>query len=133
MGMVRCGLHLAGDRNDRRQAEVGEDDAAGGNGGLNPSGTEGSKALAVQVFRFEKAEQHHDHQQRHQKFQHADQVIGFGEGFDAVVVEREEKAQQRQLHQPADRRRVAGTRQAEEWEPGGGVLPGGDDFDGDQA
>ncbi|MNV52045.1 hypothetical protein D3C71_1441180 [compost metagenome] len=87
----------------------------------------------MQVFGFEETEQHDDHQQRHHKFNHADQVVGFGKGLDAVVVQREEKTQQQQLDQPADQRWIAGARLAQKRKPGGGVLTGGHDLNGYQA
>ncbi|MNZ48575.1 hypothetical protein D3C78_663230 [compost metagenome] len=126
-------LHLAGHRNDRRQAQVGEDDAAGRYRHFNAGQTERGKALDLEVFRLEEGEQHADHQQRHDELEHADQVVGLGEGFHAAVVEEEEQSQQGELHQPAEHGRVAGAGLGQPGEPGGGVLARSDHFDGDQA
>ena len=62
---------------------------------------EGGEALGVEVLRFEEGEQHADDQQRHDKLEHADQVIGHGKGFHAAIVEHEKQAQQAELQEPA--------------------------------
>ncbi|MNP07575.1 hypothetical protein D3C76_996040 [compost metagenome] len=126
-------LHLAGHRNDRCQAQVGEDDATGRHGHFHPGQAERGKALDLEVFRFEEGEQHADHQQRHDELEHADQVVGLGEGLHAAVVEQEEHAEQAELQQPAKDGRVAGAGLGQFGKPGGGVLARGDHFDGHQA
>ena len=126
-------LHFTGHRNDRCQAQIGEDNAACRNGHLHARQAERGEALGVEIFRFEEGEQHADDQQRHDKFEYADQVIGHGEGLHASVVEHEKQAQQAELQEPAQDRRVTGAGLGQLGEPCRGVLASGDYFNCHQA
>ncbi len=126
-------MHFAGHRDNRRQSQIGEDNSSGADRRFHPGHTERRNALRVQVLRFKEGEQRHHHQQRHQKLEHADEVVRTGEGLDAVVIQRKEETEQQELHYPPQQRRRAGARLGQHRKPGRGVLPGGDDFYRDQA
>ena len=85
-------LDFTGHRNDRGQAQVGENNAACGNGHLHPRQAERGEALGVEVLWFEEGEQHADYQQRHDELEYADQVVGQGERLHAAIVEHKEQA-----------------------------------------
>ncbi|KGD19430.1 amino acid permease domain protein [Burkholderia pseudomallei] len=125
--------HLARDRDDRREAEIREDDAARGHGHLDAGHAERREAVQGEVRGLEEREQHDDHRERHDELEHADDVVRLRERLHARIVQVEEETEQRRLHEPAERRRIARALDGQARKPRGRILARGDDFDRDQA